>query len=438
MTKANFKVIVIGGGPVGLTAAQALTKAGIDFVLLERRDTCTPDEGSGIAIGPTTFRLLDQLDLLDVFDKVGTPINTKKVLSKEGLVYNSYELHFRECHGRPIAFMSRLDLLKSLYETLPDSSKAKCLTNKNIASIESLDTGVRVHCDDGSVHEGSVIWGADGVHSKTRRLMDEMASIPHEPFPTAFVGLFGNVSRSAVPGTPAPGTDWESHGSVISSQFFTGEKLCWFIIYKALPKPTAERVTYAQEDVDAFAEEIKELHLTDKVKFGDVFPHRNHAGLLHLQEGIAPKRNFKRIALLGDAAAKITPNLGFGYNSGVLDVIQLTNQLKEMLASEDSFEVPVATEKIEQLFEAYAADRKDYTRKIQDSAWRVVRTVTWGNSIRWMLDRYVYPFFGTEKWFAATLIAPVVSRQPVLSWVREKKFVAGNTPWKFRVEGEKV
>ncbi|KAK4225581.1 hypothetical protein QBC38DRAFT_530439 [Podospora fimiseda] len=436
MAKANFKVIVIGGGPVGLTAAQALTKAGIDFLVLERRDTCTPEEGSGIAIGPTSYRLFDQLDLLDVFAKVGTPINTKKVLSRQGQVYNDYELHFKECHGRPIAFMSRIDLLKSLYETLPDSAKAKILTNKNITSVESLDQGVRVTCEDGSVHEGSVVWGADGVHSKTRKLMDEMAFIEHNPFPTAFQGMFGNIPRSAIPGTPAPGTDWESHGSVISSQFFTGEKLVWFIIYKRLPKPTTERVTFTQQDVDAFAEEIKDLHLTNQVKFGEVYPKRNFAGLLHLQEGIAPKRNFKRIALLGDAAAKITPNLGFGYNSGVLDVIQLTNQTKEMLAAEDDLEVSSQT--IEKVFEEYAEDRKEYTQRIQDSAHRVVRTVTWGNSIRWVLDRYVYPFFGTEKWFAATLIGPVVAKQPVLNWVREKQFVSGSIPWKMRVEGEKV
>ncbi len=67
MTDSKFRVIVVGGGPVGLMAAHILTKAGIDFVVLEKYRTVTPEPGSSIGLWPPTVRVLDQLGLFDAF-----------------------------------------------------------------------------------------------------------------------------------------------------------------------------------------------------------------------------------------------------------------------------------------------------------------------------------------------------------------------------------
>lgn len=60
----GFRVIVAGGGLVGLTTAHILSKAGIDFVVLEQYDNVTPYLGSLLSIVPGTLRVLDQLGLL--------------------------------------------------------------------------------------------------------------------------------------------------------------------------------------------------------------------------------------------------------------------------------------------------------------------------------------------------------------------------------------
>jgi 2-polyprenyl-6-methoxyphenol hydroxylase-like FAD-dependent oxidoreductase len=61
----GFRIIVAGGGLVGLTTAHILSKAGIDFVVLEQHDNVTPYLGSLLSIMPSTLRVLDQVGLME-------------------------------------------------------------------------------------------------------------------------------------------------------------------------------------------------------------------------------------------------------------------------------------------------------------------------------------------------------------------------------------
>lgn len=52
-SNSNFKVIIAGGGIGGLTLASALEKAGVDYVLLEKRNIA-PRLGTSITSLPCT------------------------------------------------------------------------------------------------------------------------------------------------------------------------------------------------------------------------------------------------------------------------------------------------------------------------------------------------------------------------------------------------
>jgi 2-polyprenyl-6-methoxyphenol hydroxylase-like FAD-dependent oxidoreductase len=73
-SSSNFKVIIVGGGPVGLTAAQTLSRANIDFVLLERRPEIVIDAGSNLVLNTMSFRVLGQLGLLDTINSNSSPL----------------------------------------------------------------------------------------------------------------------------------------------------------------------------------------------------------------------------------------------------------------------------------------------------------------------------------------------------------------------------
>ena len=84
MAPSNFKVIIIGGGPVGLTAAHALDRAGIDFLLLEQRPHVVIDAGSNLVLMPIGLRAMSQLDLLDPLNAVSSPLGRIDRLDHDG------------------------------------------------------------------------------------------------------------------------------------------------------------------------------------------------------------------------------------------------------------------------------------------------------------------------------------------------------------------
>jgi hypothetical protein len=75
MTATSFRVIVVGGGPVGLTAAHALSKAGIDFLVLERRPEIVIDAGSNLVLSPVGIRTMMQLGILKDINAVSSPLD---------------------------------------------------------------------------------------------------------------------------------------------------------------------------------------------------------------------------------------------------------------------------------------------------------------------------------------------------------------------------
>jgi len=65
MSEKQFRVVVIGGGIVGLALSHALQLANIDHVVLEKYDQIISVAGAALAIWPHTARVFDQFGFLD-------------------------------------------------------------------------------------------------------------------------------------------------------------------------------------------------------------------------------------------------------------------------------------------------------------------------------------------------------------------------------------
>ncbi|KAH8645730.1 hypothetical protein BX600DRAFT_421303 [Xylariales sp. PMI_506] len=439
-----FRIVVVGGGPVGLMAAHILSSAGIDFVILEKHSTVTPELGNAIALWPQTNRVLDQLRLLQPLQHLPTALNRRIILTKDGNVYarNSAFGLAKPNHGTDLDMFHRHELLKALYDMLPEGDKAKVLTNKHVTGIESNDSGVRVTCADDTVEQGDMVIGADGVHSSTRGIMRELAlnsgspdacyAVNEErPYLTTFRVLYGSAPR-----TPdlTPGDCYESHSDVAEVQYFIGKDRTWFFAYSALDTPTREPVRYTQEDADEYAERVGDRHVTERLLFRDVYAQRYASGLTNLEEGVMKQWSWGRIVLAGDSAHKITPNLGLGFNSSVHDLVVLANRLRTLL---DASPADVTTEDLTKVFSEYQKERTDHMSQTVLLSGRVTRLGTWQSGWRWFLDRYVLPVIGGDNLLVTYMIGSQNRTAPVLSWLDEPNYTDGWIPWQYSRSDEK-
>lgn len=449
METQPFRVIIVGGGPVGLTAAHALLSAGIDFLVLEARSTFTPEEGASLLAYASTQRVWYQLGLHDAMAARACPVDTRSSADHAGTVYrrgSPSSVHRRLFGAAPWNFHRR-ELVEILYEKLPAEVREQRLrVGRKVCGLEVDGEGVTVRCEDGTVERGSMVLGVDGVHSRTRGLIRELMVAsrekeggddrrclpPGRPYKAEYRCLWGTCPA---PEACAPSSNAESHGPERSIMFMTGrDGRSWFFLYEQLDEARDESQRYTADDLAEMAARFSQIRLLPGLPFGDLWPTRTACGMADQLEGVLPQRHWHlpaahggRVVLAGDAVHRMTPNFGWGFNSGVNDVCALVSLLRAELTGLSP--PPPSSVQLDGVFARYAEARcvDDDVADVVRISGAVTRQCAYPRdrgviaaAVAWLLTRvipWLIPDF--EAKMARKLLGRVMRRGRALAFSKE-------------------
>ncbi len=160
------RVAIIGGGIGGLTAANALRRAGVEVSVYEAAGELK-EIGAGVALHANAMRVLRFIGVEDAVRKVAG--KTDYAVTRDGItgrvISKTSRARFVELQGIEPATVHRADLLDVLAAALPDGIASLA---KRCVSVESAGSSAVAKFADGTEAEADVIIGADGIHSAVR------------------------------------------------------------------------------------------------------------------------------------------------------------------------------------------------------------------------------------------------------------------------------
>ncbi|KAL3443880.1 monooxygenase [Aspergillus insuetus] len=401
-----FKVIIVGGSIAGLTLAHCLHRANIKYIVLERKAEIAPQEGASIALWPTGGQVLDQLGLWEDVSAGADAIKQHNVLFPDGFAFTHFVLErIYERFGYGFLMVERQRLLECLYQNLPD--KTKIHVSKAVVEIQQTDTGVSVTTQDGTIYTGSLVVGADGVHSRVRsemwRLAEAEGQYPGSSPPiTASEKETLRAEYSCVFGisTPIPGLRGSEHdlvygdGYVVLS-FHNRESVYWFVVHRMDRE-------YAYQDVPRFTAEDAEdmcmrkygdVRIADGVYVRHLWEYKKAASMIAMEQGMFETWGSGRIVLIGDAVRKMTVTLGQGANATIEDSAVLATLLDRLVHETRAKPHQTPTnEDIKALFAGFREARYARSHMIYNETRLAVQFQTRKGFIKRVIGRYIMPY----------------------------------------------
>ena len=194
---SRIPFLIVGGGIGGLATALAASRGGHCAHVIEKAEEFA-EIGAGLQLAPNATRMLDRLGILGEVKKHATfPKRLVMMDAVSGKEITTLDLgpKFLEHFEYPYLVMHRSDLLTAELEACRASERISLEANKEAVHIEDLGDGARVVCSDGSVYECDALVGADGLWSKTRKLVHDDG----EPICSQFVAYRGTIPIEEAP-----------------------------------------------------------------------------------------------------------------------------------------------------------------------------------------------------------------------------------------------
>lgn len=350
--------VVAGGGIGGLAVAGALVRAGWRVSVLERAPSLGA-VGAGITLSPNAVRAVDWLGLGEALRIRAVAKGAAGLRTSGGRwIMRTRAEALAERQGLPAYALHRADLHRLL---LDGASGADLRTGQRATGLRQNPNKATVLADgpDGRVElDADLVVGADGLRSVVRA-----ALYPDHPGPAyaGYVTWRGVVDAKAAPDAGSAVTEIWGRGKRFGIVPLADGRVYW---YAGASGP--ER-TGAADELPMLARRFAAWHSPVPELLAATMPERllRH-DIYHLAEPL-PAYAAGRVALVGDAAHAITPDLGQGGALALEDAAVLA----DALVHDD---VPEALAR-------YDAARRERTQRLVKISARFGRIAQWHNPL---------------------------------------------------------
>jgi 2-polyprenyl-6-methoxyphenol hydroxylase-like FAD-dependent oxidoreductase len=305
--------VVIGGGIAGPAVALFLKRAGYRPLVFEAHAAAS-DIGGGLQIAPNGMGVLTELGLAETIQQAG-------VESAEFCFENQFGKTLRCIPNGPAsryAFPATQIRRSLVHQSLLDALAQQNVPiqySKRLARITANRDQVTATFADGSSMSGSILIGADGLHSNTRSLLFPDAPTPHY---TGLITVGGFAKSNAlIPRDPSHLT--RAHLVFGLNGFFgygyydpaDPSAVMWWSHLQREVEPSEHELRSV--DVEELRSRLLAHHRDWAEPVGTILRNANRIlwGPVHDLPDLA-KWSSGRIVLIGDAAHAISPHAGQG------------------------------------------------------------------------------------------------------------------------------
>ncbi|MEO7352522.1 MAG: FAD-dependent oxidoreductase [Marmoricola sp.] len=353
------EVIVVGGGPVGLTHALGLARAGIEVTVLEAR----PEAGTTPGDLVYNWNVLPGLDRLGILDDLLTvgfaePHTFYRVGSTGETLTFDLGVLADECPFPFNLHVRQDEVTRILLKHLGERSEVTILVNTALTNLVQDADGVTVTCDgpagEITLRAGWVV-GADGARSVVRRHLGlAFAGIT---WPERLISVEVDADLEAL-GMHGGGYVIDPRFGAIVACIDPGSR--WRYIHaedRAMPEDTIERRLTGVLS-EALSPEVAAASFT----WSSYRIHQRSAATFRVD----------RTLIIGDAAHVTNPVSGHGMTSGLFDSYALSEVLAAVISgSDDSLLDRWAEERHRNFVEhssPTSSERKKFVYNLEDDA----------------------------------------------------------------------